>query len=161
MNPILAACDASRLRTLPAGETLLAEGKSTGRLYVLAAGKLQVLRGETEVAVIAEPGAVVGEMAILLGTPHTASVRTLTEVKAYAYEDAEGFLRSDPAVTFAVAQLLAQRLNSATGYLADLKRQYAHEGNHLGMVSDILASLINQPKTDFEPGSEREPGSAP
>ena len=42
-----------------------------------------------------------------------------------------------------VAQLLAHRLNAATTYLADIKRQYADHDNHLSMVGDVLESLVN------------------
>ncbi len=78
----------------------------------------------------------------------------------YAYADAAGFMRSDPQIAFVIARLLAQRLNSATTYLADLKRQYAGQGNHLGMVSDVLASLIHQQEAEFTPGSDRLPDPA-
>jgi CRP-like cAMP-binding protein len=96
-------------------------------------------------------------MSVLLGTPHTATVRAFTDCEVYEYQNAEAFMSSDPAITFAIARLLAQRLNSATTYLVDLKRQYAGSGNHLGMVSSVLASLINQPDRDYDPGSDREP----
>ena len=69
-------------------------------------------------------------------------------------------MRSDPQIAFVIARLLAQRLNSATTYLVDLKRQYAGQGNHLGMVSDVLASLIHQQETEFMPGSDRLPDPA-
>ena len=84
-------------------------------------------------------------------------MRAVDDSTVYAFPDAAEFLRSDPETTLAVAKLLAQRLHSATTYLVDLKRQYAGQSNHLGMVSDVLASLINQPPGDFEPGSDRLP----
>ncbi len=157
MASIIDKCDEARKRRFAAGTVLLDEGKRTGRLHVLASGSVEVLRGETQVAVINDVGAVFGEMSILLNTPHTATVRALTDCETYFYEDAAGFMRSDPEITFGVAQLLAQRLNSATTYLVDLKRQYAGAGNGLAMVSDVLASLVNQPARDYEPGSDREP----
>jgi CRP-like cAMP-binding protein len=99
-------------------------------------------------------------MSVLLDMPHTATVRALSQATVYAYPDAAGFMRSDPQITFVIARLLAQRLNSATTYLVDLKRQYAGQGNHLGMVSDVLASLIHQPGNEFTPGSDRQPDPA-
>ena len=120
----------------------------------------QLLRGETRVAMISDPGAVFGEMSILLDTPHTATVRTLTPCELYFYEDASAFMRSDPEITFAIAALLAQRLNTATTYLADLKQQYAGAGSGLAMVSDVLASLVNQPARAYDPGSDREPNAS-
>ena len=101
-------------------------------LYILAEGRIEVLRGSTQVAVVSEPGSVFGEMSVLLNTPHTATVRALSPVTVYAYANAAGFMRSDPQIAFVIARLLAQRLNLATTYLADLKRQYAGQGNHLG-----------------------------
>jgi CRP-like cAMP-binding protein len=157
MKTLLDVCTSETLRIYPAGTMLMPEGGNTGHIYVLAEGSMQVLRGETPVATISEPGAVFGEMSVLLGIPHTATVRTLTDSALHEFTDAESFLRSDPEVTLAVARLLAQRLNLATGYLADLKKQYAGEGNHLGMVSEVLASLINQPRRAFNPGSDRDP----
>ena len=83
-----------------------------------------------------------------------------TPATVYAFDDAAGFLRSDPEIALHVARLLAQRLNAATTYLVDLKRQYAGNGNHLGMVSDVLASLIHQQEREFTPGSDRLPDPA-
>ena len=157
MFSILESCDEGKRREVAAATVLMKEGAKTGYLYVLAEGTIEVLRGETQVAVIREPGSVFGEMSVLLDVPHTATVRAATPCTVYAYDDAAGFMRSDPAITYVIARLLAQRLNLATGYLADLKRQYGNENNHLGMVSDILASLVNQPQREFSPGSDREP----
>ena len=160
MQSILEICDPAKRKEVPAGTVLLPEGKTSGHIYVLAEGRIEVLRGNTQVAVVSEPGSVFGEMSVLLNTPHTATVRALSPVTVYAYADAAGFMRSDPQIAFVIARLLAQRLNSATTYLVDLKRQYAGQGNHLGMVSDVLASLIHQQEAEFTPGSDRLPDPA-
>jgi CRP/FNR family cyclic AMP-dependent transcriptional regulator len=157
MKSILDKCDESRTRKFPVGTVLLEDGKRSGHLHVLSKGTVEVLRGETRVALISEPGSVLGEMSLLLDVPHTATVRTVTDCETYLYDDAASFLRSDPAITYAVAQLLARRLNAATTYLVDLKRQYAGAGTGLAMVSDVLASLVNQPARNYDPGSDREP----
>ena len=160
MHSVLESCDIKKKKLIAAGTVLLKEGSRTGYIYVLAEGMIEVLRGETQVAVVSEPGSVFGEMSVLLDTPHTATVRTLSSATMYAFDDAAGFLRSDPQIAFEIARLLAQRLNSATTYLVDLKRQYAGQGNHLGMVSDVLASLIHQQEAEFIPGSDRQPDPA-
>jgi len=160
MQSILEICDPAKRKEVPAGTELLPEGKTSGYIYVLAEGRIEVLRGNTQVAVVSEPGSVFGEMSVLLGAPHTATVRALSDATVYAYADAAGFMRSDPQIAFVIARLLAQRLNSATTYLVDLKRQYAGQGNHLGMVSDVLASLIHQQEAEFTPGSDRLPDPA-
>ncbi len=156
---VLARCSAAQKTHVPAGTVLMAEGTKSGRIYVLDAGTIEVVRGDTRVALVGERGAIFGEMSVLLDAAHTATVRAVDDSTVYAFTDAADFLRSDPETTLAVAKLLAQRLHSATTYLVDLKRQYAGQSNHLGMVSDVLASLINQPPGDFEPGSDRLPNS--
>ena len=157
MTSVLERCVAVPKTRVPAGTVLLAEGGKSGRIFVLAEGTIEVARGDTRVALVSEPGAIFGEMSVLLDSPHTATVRALEDAFVHEFADAASFLKSDPETTLAVAKLLAQRLYSATSYLVDLKRQYAGQNNHLGMVSDVLASLINQPPGDFTPGSDRLP----
>ncbi len=144
-------------RALEPGETLIAEGDAVVSLYELRSGALEVLRGVTTVAVVAEPGALVGELSLLLDRPASATVRARTEATVDEVEDARERLSSDPDFTVALARLLARRVDTMTGYLADLRRQYAdHEGG-LGMIDEVLASLSHSTPTDVEPGSEREP----
>ena len=71
-------------------------------------------------------------------------------------EDVREVMRNRPEVALLVAQLLARRLYVATSYLADLRRQYAGEGNHLAMVGELLQSMINLAPTDVSPGSDRQ-----
>ncbi len=157
MRAILQHCNGGRERELAEGEEIITEGDRTGRLYVLIRGRLQVLKGKTVVASLTEPGAILGEMSVLLGTAHTATVKAASPSTVYVFDDAVLFLRSHPEVALLVAQLLAQRLNGATTYLADIKRQYAGHGDHLAMVGDVLESLVNQPASDVAPGSDRQP----
>jgi CRP/FNR family transcriptional regulator, cyclic AMP receptor protein len=156
MASILDHCDGASTQEVPAGTVLLREGETSGRLYVLAAGILEVLRGDTPVAVIDEPGAVFGEMSVLLKRPHTASVRAATPVSVYVFDHAERFLKSHPEIAFILARLLAERLNGATTYLVDLKRQFEGSSNHLGMVGEVLESLLHQQPAEFTPGSDLE-----
>ncbi len=74
----------------------------------------------------------------------------------FVFDDAESFLKSNPEIAFLLGRLLAERLNAATTYLVDLKRQFEGHGNHLGMVGEVLESLIHQQHEDFTPGPERE-----
>jgi CRP-like cAMP-binding protein len=156
MRGILDYCTGGIQREVPAGTLVIHEGGRTGHLYVLMEGRLEVVKGDTVVASIAEPGAVFGEMSVLLDQPHTATVRAASDSTIYEFSDAESLLRDQPAVALLVARLLAQRLNVATSYLADIKRQYAGHGNHLAMVGDLLQSMINLPPTQVSPGSDRQ-----
>src|SRR3954465_6159751 len=156
MREILEYCIGGTRRNEPAGSLILHEGGRTGHLYVLIEGRLEVIKGDTVVATITEPGAVLGEMSVLLDQPHTATVRAALDSVVYEIDDAASFLRAQPAVAILIARMLAQRLNAANTYLADIKRQYAGHGNHLAMVGDLLQSMINLPPTQVSPGSDRQ-----
>jgi CRP-like cAMP-binding protein len=146
-------------RQLAPGETLIAEGDEIVNLYELQSGAVEIVRGGATVAVVAEPGALFGEMSLLLDRPASASVRARTESVVVEVDDARNRLTSEPGFAVMLAQLLARRVDTMTGYLADLRRQYAdHEGG-LGMIDEVLASLSHSAPADvdLEPGSEREP----
>jgi CRP-like cAMP-binding protein len=157
MASILDKCAGVPRKEFAPGAILLSEGEKSGRLYILAEGSVEVLRGDTQVALIDEAGAVFGEMSVLLDRPHTATVRAASPVGVFVFEDAESFLKSNPEIAFFVGKLLAERLNAATTYLVDLKRQFEGQGNHLGMVGEVLETLIHQQREEFTLGPESEP----
>jgi CRP/FNR family transcriptional regulator, cyclic AMP receptor protein len=156
MRAILDYCGDAARRPVPVGTFILHEGGKTGHLFVLIEGRLEVIKGDTIVAVLTEPGAVLGEMSVLLDQPHTATVRAATDSVVYEFDDAAAFLREQPEVSLLLARLLAQRLNVATTYLADLMHQYADHCTHLAMVGEILQSMINLPPMQVAPGSDRQ-----
>ena len=116
-----------KLATLPlityqAGETVLSAASTTGRLLILKEGAVAVVKEGVEIARVTEPGAVFGELSVLLDQPHTADVRAL-EVSQFHVADAATILRVDPIALLYVATVLAQRLDSANRGLLELKRQ--------------------------------------
>ena len=54
------------IATYEAGETVLSAGSRTGRLLILKTGKVSVVKENVEIAKVAEPGAVFGELSALL-----------------------------------------------------------------------------------------------
>ena len=114
-----------------------------------------MLRGDTPVAVIAGAGSIFGEMSVLLNRPAHRDGRAATPVGVFVFDDAENFLKSHPEIAFFLGRLLAERLNAATTYLVDLKRQFEGHGNHLGMVGEVLETLIHQQHEEFTSGPER------
>jgi len=107
------------LATYQPGEIILAEGSKTGRLWILKKGTVAVVRQGIEIAKVAEPGAVFGDLSALLDAPHTADVRAL-EVSVFHVADAARSLQ-DLALLVHVARVLAQRLNMANQALIELK----------------------------------------
>ena len=156
MRAVLDYCTGGVERKVPEGTLMIHEGGKTGHLFVLLQGKLEVIKGNSIVAVLTEPGAMLGETSVLLDQPHTATVRAASDSMVYEIDDAASFLRDQPEVALLIARLLAQRLNVATTYLADLMHQYAGHGTHLSMVSELLQRMINLPPSQVSPGSELE-----
>jgi CRP/FNR family cyclic AMP-dependent transcriptional regulator len=154
MASLLDHCRASAERQFAPGAVLLREGERSGRLLVLAEGTLEVYRGEVEVALVSEPGAVFGEMAALLDQPHTASVRAVTAARVHVIDDAAQFLRAHPDSLLPIATLLARRLQSATTYLVNLKQQFRDRRDHFGMVDEVLESLTHQQDQSFPPAAD-------
>ena len=63
------------LVTYQPGETVIVDGSTSGRLLILKKGNVAIVKEDTEIAKVAEPGAVFGELSVLLNQPHTADVR--------------------------------------------------------------------------------------
>ena len=110
------------LATYQAGETVLSAASTTGRLLILKEGAVAVLKEGIEIAKVTEPGAVFGELSVLLNQPHTAEVRAL-EASQFHVADGAATLRIDPIALLYVATVLARRLDSANRALLDLKHQ--------------------------------------
>lgn len=142
--------------SVPAGEVLLPEGERTGLLFILIEGEVEVVKGDVQIDTVDDPGALFGEISALLDTPHMATVRTVTPARLVRIDDATRFLQTHPDLALEISRLLAQRLSSVVGYLADLTRQFQGH-SHLGMVDEVIDTLVHQQRRPFTPGSNREP----
>ena len=145
MSDILDFCKGRQARDFDPGEVLIQEGGQDGKLFVLIEGQVEVLRHETQVSYIDEPGSIFGEMSALLDMPASATVTALSAVKAYVIDDALGFLGSQPEIALFVATLLARRLYYTTSYLVDLQQQAEGKREDLDLVDKILAQLVEKP----------------
>ena len=54
-------------RSLAGSEVLLEEGTTSGELYVLIEGELEVLKEDLQICTVSDPGSVFGEISVLLG----------------------------------------------------------------------------------------------
>jgi CRP-like cAMP-binding protein len=140
---LLEICAGLPTRSFAADEVVLEERKRSGCLYVLVEGQVVIMKGETLVANISHPGAVFGDIAILLNQSHSATVRCLVPSRFYVIEEPAGFLEAHPKAGLALARGLAERLDSLTRYLVDVKAQYEDRSDHLGMVDEVLESLLH------------------
>lgn len=157
MPSILDLCRELPETRYEAGATLLDEGEQTGKLYILVDGRIEIVKGTFQVYFTSEPGSVFGEISALLDIPHTATVKTATACRLHVVDKADEFLQSRPDIAYHLSRLLAQRLQSVTSYLVDLKEQFEDQQDHLGMVDEVLESILHQQDEAFLPGSDRYP----
>jgi CRP/FNR family transcriptional regulator, cyclic AMP receptor protein len=110
------------LVTFEAGETVIADGSRTGKLLILWSGAVVIIKDGSEIAKVAEPGAVFGELSVLLDQPHAADVRAL-ETSQFHVADAATLLAHNPIAALYVATVLASRLNATNHAIIQLKIQ--------------------------------------
>lgn len=122
-----------------AGTELIEQGGKTGDLIVLREGEVEVLRDGEFVFSTRQPGAIFGEMSVLLDRPHTATVRAVSDVQVFVVSDAIKVLERHPALLLQIARLLAQRVNATTAQLVDA-RAAESESDVLVMPENLYAS---------------------
>ena len=99
------------LVTYQPGETVIVDGSTTGRLLILKKGNVAIVKEDTEIAKVTEPGAVFGELSILLDQPNKVDVRAL-ETSQFHVADTAVLLTQNPIAAY-VAMVLARQLDNA------------------------------------------------
>lgn len=99
---------------------------------------MAVIKDGVEIANVSEPGAVFGELSILLDQPHTADVRALQSSEFYLAN--ESLLAQDQPACIYIATVLARRVNNANRALIELKRQL-HAGEPQIWIAETLAEI--------------------
>ena len=127
----------------PAGANLVTEGANSRQLHILVTGTLEVVRDDVAVATLADPGAVVGEIAALLGRPASATVRAKTAVTAHVVAEPLAFLEQNPALLLEVARTLAARLDATTAFLV-ASRHKAGDADDLEFLEAVFSLLGRQ-----------------
>lgn len=158
---INSACASLPETSFAAGSEIMKAGTDDHRLLVLIEGSVRIMREQVEVANIDHPGAIFGEVALLLGIPQPATVIATSPSRFYVIEDAAAFVRENPNFVLHLSRMLAMRVHMLSGYLADLKKQFADHDGHLGMVHDIICCLSHHPHNDVTLGSDRLSDQAP
>ena len=118
------------------GEMVLVKGSTTGQLFVLRQGAVEIVRDGIQIARVSDSGAVFGELAALLNKPHTADVRAL-EPSEFSVADATTLLTESPTTLLYVAALLAQRLDGANTAILDVKRQLSARKSHIEIAKSV------------------------
>jgi CRP-like cAMP-binding protein len=143
-------------RQLAPDEVLFEQGESgQSGVAILVSGILGVELREASLPAVTVPGAFVGEVGALLGTPRSATIVARGPATVRVVGDPEAFFATHPELALELARQLAGRLHRLTAYLDDLRAQYADQDGHLTMVDSVLGRLAARPAVDIEPGSDR------
>ena len=78
------------------GEIVVAEGGSSGALWILVSGALRVRKGAVVVNTVTRPGALIGEIAVLLDGVNGATVEATERSVLRHAVDGKALLASDP-----------------------------------------------------------------
>ena len=131
--------------TIPVGEYLMKEGGQGDGLYIASEGEFEVSKrsGNQDVTLaVRGSGEIFGEMSLLDGTPHSASVRVLKEghlfkIGAAVFHD---LLSTRPQATLAILRTVTERLRNTEAMLRQNEKMAA-----LGTLSAGLAHELNNP----------------
>ena len=121
LEPTLRNAIAARSHELhvPAGEWLFHEGEQGDCLYVVRAGRLDVVSSDGTLLWVAGRGAALGELALLTGSPRAASVRAARASDLIVVDRAEfdALLDTAPALSRALNRALSEQLRVSRGAL--------------------------------------------
>jgi CRP/FNR family cyclic AMP-dependent transcriptional regulator len=129
------------LRAFERGDIVLSEGSATHRLLFLNRGVVDVVKDEVQLTRVTEPGAVFGDMSVLLGQPHTADVLAAESSSFYIVDHAEDFLRKEPLVALYVATVLATRLDEVNRQLIEAWGRSAEPEHRRRFLAETLRKL--------------------
>jgi CRP-like cAMP-binding protein len=123
------------------GELMLRQGAVTERLLVLSEGAVDIVRDGAVLARVSEPGAVLGELAVILGRPHSADVWAAAPSRCHVVEDAGRRLLADPELALYVMTVLASRLDAVNDLLIEARARLGDAGPQRGFLAETLESL--------------------
>lgn len=127
-----------RFDWFPAGHILVPQGGQLGQLFVLRQGEVEIERDGTFIGSTSTPGAIFGEMSLLLDIPHSATVRAVSDIEVFVINDAVKVLEANPAWALQIARLLAQRVNATTRMLTESQGEAQRE--RLILPQNVFAS---------------------
>jgi len=111
---------------LTPGEFVFWDGDAPERFYIVAEGKVKVLKhsslGKEFIIAFFGPGEMFGEVAVFENKPYPASAQAITETKLVGVQrdDFLSFLADRPQVALRIISVLAGRLRDAQGRLRDI-----------------------------------------
>jgi ATP-binding cassette subfamily B protein len=103
-----------RSEAFRAGDDIVVEGEASGSFYIIVRGRVEVLQRNVCVALL-EDGDYFGEIALLTGSPRTATVRALTGSTCLALgkDSFDAFLTRSPDLREQITRMATERLRKS------------------------------------------------
>jgi len=149
MDETLNACHGLPEKSFAAGETILAQGDETPKLAILARGEVEVVRDGLQIATTARPGAIFGEISVILRSPHSATVRAVAPATLYLVENPDSFLWERAEINFELMRVLARRLVAVTDLLVEMRKKSDSQDDAVKLIGELLEKAIHQQQQDF------------
>jgi nucleotide-binding universal stress UspA family protein len=111
--------ETARIRTYPRGEVIVREGETATGCFLIASGRVEVVKGEESshptVLAVLDAGEFFGEMAVIDDHPRSASVRAIEETECVAIGRTEFLeaLQRRPQIAVQMLPVLIHRLRQA------------------------------------------------
>ncbi|MSX01989.1 MAG: cyclic nucleotide-binding domain-containing protein [Actinobacteria bacterium] len=143
--------------TIESGDWLMRKGDAGDALYIVDAGRLEVVLGEQEevareddetmrVLRVLGRGATVGELALVTGDPRSASVRANRDstLLRLSHDDFQELIATEPTFAGALTAVLGRQLQVSGGFREDepATQTIAIVPLVEGMNSDIIAEAV-------------------
>ena len=144
-------------RQLQAGEFFFWDGDPAAWFFLLAEGKVKVIKNSTQgkefIVAFFEPGEMFGEVAVFENRPYPASAQAVKDSVALGIkrEDFLGFLSKRPEVALRIINVLSGRLRMAAGRMGDLAGERVEQrlARTLLMLSSKLGSSLPFTRQDI------------
>jgi CRP/FNR family transcriptional regulator, cyclic AMP receptor protein len=124
----------SKLRKYNAGEVIAKENEFDSWFYIILSGEVMVIKHGTEIARLDSQGGTFGEMAVIEGTPRSASIVAIKDTNCLAIDGAFlGRLAPEDRPKFEavyyriLSEELAHRLRATSEELSLLKKKLGKE----------------------------------
>lgn len=130
---------------IKSGELLIEEGDPGDSAYIVMEGEFEIIKksDQREIVIgLREPGAVIGEMALIDNTPRNASVRAVKDSRLLKISDKVFFqlLQNSATAVLAILRTVSGRLRQNEAMLRQSEKMAA-----LGTLSAGLAHELNNP----------------